>query len=73
MKVLGFDSEKYSFVIRGGFGISHFPINGNNRSASPDFGWIHYRQHPEDRGYDQPPLVDRGGQLVVPAVQAERK
>ncbi|HTH38860.1 MAG TPA: hypothetical protein VL572_12875, partial [Pyrinomonadaceae bacterium] len=38
MKVLGFDSEKYSFVIRGGFGISHFPINGNNRSASPDFG-----------------------------------
>lgn len=38
MKVFGFDTEKRSFVIRGGFGISHFPINGNNRSASPDFG-----------------------------------
>lgn len=38
MKVFGFDTEKYSFVIRGGFGVSHFPINGNNRGASPDFG-----------------------------------
>jgi outer membrane receptor protein involved in Fe transport len=38
MKVFGFDTEKYSFVIRGGFGISHFPINGNNRGATPDFG-----------------------------------
>jgi hypothetical protein len=38
MKVFGFDTEAHSFVIRGGFGISHFPINGNNRSASPDFG-----------------------------------
>jgi hypothetical protein len=25
-------------VIRGGFGISHVPINGNNRNAFPDFG-----------------------------------
>jgi hypothetical protein len=38
MKVLGFETEKYSLVIRGGFGISHFPINGNNRGANPDFG-----------------------------------
>ena len=38
MKVFGFDTERYSFVIRGGFGISHFPITGNNRSAFPDFG-----------------------------------
>jgi hypothetical protein len=38
MKIFGLDSEKYSFVIRGGFGISHAPINGNNRSPNPDFG-----------------------------------
>lgn len=38
MNVFGFDTEKYSLVIRGGFGISHFPINGNNRGANPDFG-----------------------------------
>lgn len=38
MKIFGIETEKYSFVIRGGFGVSHFPINGNNRSASPDFG-----------------------------------
>jgi hypothetical protein len=38
MKVFGFDTEKLSFVIRGGFGISHFPVNGNNRAAFPDFG-----------------------------------
>jgi outer membrane receptor protein involved in Fe transport len=38
MKVFGFDTEKHSLVIRGGFGVSHAPINGNNRSASPDFG-----------------------------------
>lgn len=37
MKILGFDMEKRSFVIRGGFGISHVPINGNNRAAFPDF------------------------------------
>ena len=38
MKVFGFDTEKHSLVIRGGFGVSHFPINGNNRGANPDFG-----------------------------------
>ncbi len=38
MKIFGLNLEKYSFVIRGGFGVSHAPINGNNRSASPDFG-----------------------------------
>lgn len=38
MKVLGFETEKYSLVIRGGFGVSHFPITGNNRAANPDFG-----------------------------------
>lgn len=38
MKIFGMDLEKKSLVIRGGFGVSHAPINGNNRSASPDFG-----------------------------------
>ena len=38
MKVFGFDTEKHSLVIRGGYGISHAPINGNNRSPNPDFG-----------------------------------
>ena len=38
MKVFGFDTEKHSLVLRGGFGVSHVPINGNNRAASPDFG-----------------------------------
>jgi len=38
MKIFGLDLEKRSLVVRGGFGVSHFPINGNNRSASPDFG-----------------------------------
>jgi hypothetical protein len=38
MKIFGFDAQKHSLVIRGGFGLSHAPINGNNRSASPDFG-----------------------------------
>ena len=37
-KILGIDMEKYSVVIRGGFGVSHLPINGNNRSANPNFG-----------------------------------
>ena len=38
MKIFGWDLEKRSFVVRGGFGVSHFPITGNNRSANPDFG-----------------------------------
>lgn len=35
---LGMNFEKWSPVIRGGYGISHAPINGNNRSPNPDFG-----------------------------------
>ncbi len=38
MKIFGLNMEKYSLVIRGGFGISHAPITGNNRSPNPDFG-----------------------------------
>ena len=38
MKVFGLDTDKLALVVRGGFGVSHFPINGNNRSAFPDFG-----------------------------------
>ena len=38
MKIFGMDLAKRSFVIRGGYGISHAPINGNNRAANPDFG-----------------------------------
>ena len=38
MKLLGFDTEKHSAVIRGGYGISHLPITGNNRLPNPDFG-----------------------------------
>jgi hypothetical protein len=38
MNILGFDTEKRSLVLRGGYGISHSPITGNNRLPSPDFG-----------------------------------
>ena len=38
MKLLGMDLEKHSVVVRGGFGVSHVPITGNNRSPNPDFG-----------------------------------
>jgi hypothetical protein len=38
MKIFGLDTEDYSVVLRGGFGVSHAPINGNNRLANPDFG-----------------------------------
>ncbi len=31
-------NESGKMVIRGGYGISHSPINGNNRAPSPDFG-----------------------------------
>ena len=31
-------AEKMNAVIRGGFGISHAPITGNNRNPNPDFG-----------------------------------
>jgi hypothetical protein len=37
-RIFGFNPESHSMVIRGGFGISHAPINGNNRSPNPDFG-----------------------------------
>lgn len=37
-KVFGYDLGSANFVIRAGFGVSHFPINGNNRAAFPDFG-----------------------------------
>jgi Carboxypeptidase regulatory-like domain len=37
MKIFGFDFEKRYAVIRGGFGISHVPLTGNNRSPNPDF------------------------------------
>lgn len=30
--------ERTNMVIRGGYGISHAPITGNNRSPNPDFG-----------------------------------
>lgn len=38
MKIFDVDLEKRSLVIRGGFGVSHAPLNGNNRGAFPDFG-----------------------------------
>ncbi len=38
MKVFGLDLEKRSLVVRGGYGISHAPLTGNNRSPNPDFG-----------------------------------
>jgi len=38
MKIFGLDLEKRDTVIRGGFGISHAPLTGNNRSPNPDFG-----------------------------------
>lgn len=38
MKIFGLDLEKRSLVVRGGYGISHFPLTGNNRSPNPDFG-----------------------------------
>ena len=38
MKIFGFDLEKRSAVIRGGYGISHAPLTGNNRNPNPDFG-----------------------------------
>lgn len=37
MKIFGFDFEKRSAVIRGGFGVSHAPLTGNNRNPNPDF------------------------------------
>ena len=38
MKIFGLDLEKRSLVVRGGFGLSHATLTGNNRSPNPDFG-----------------------------------
>jgi hypothetical protein len=38
MKLFGLDLEKRSMVVRGGYGISHAVLTGNNRSPNPDFG-----------------------------------
>lgn len=38
MKLFGLDLEKRSLVVRGGFGLSHAPLTGNNRNPNPDFG-----------------------------------
>jgi len=38
MKIFGMDLEKRSLVVRGGWGISHATLTGNNRSPNPDFG-----------------------------------
>lgn len=38
MKLFGFDLEQRSMVVRGGYGISHAPLTGNNRNPNPDFG-----------------------------------
>jgi hypothetical protein len=38
MKVFGMDLEKRSLVVRGGYGVSHATLTGNNRSPNPDFG-----------------------------------
>ena len=36
MKIFGLDLEKRSLVVRGGFGISHQALTGNNRNPAPD-------------------------------------
>src|SRR4030095_8949997 len=38
MKIFGLDVEKRSLVVRGGYGVSHATLTGNNRSPNPDFG-----------------------------------
>ena len=38
MKIFGMDLEKRSLVVRGGYGLSHATLTGNNRSPNPDFG-----------------------------------
>ncbi len=37
-RIFGLELEKRALVIRGGFGISHATLTGNNRSPNPDFG-----------------------------------
>lgn len=38
MKIFGLDLAEKSLVVRGGMGISHATLTGNNRSPNPDFG-----------------------------------
>ena len=38
MKIFGLDLEHRSLVVRGGYGMSHATLTGNNRSPNPDFG-----------------------------------
>ena len=38
MKLFGLDLQQRSVVLRGGYGISHLPLTGNNRNPAPDFG-----------------------------------
>jgi hypothetical protein len=38
MKIFGMDLQEKSLVVRGGYGLSHLPLTGNNRSPNPDFG-----------------------------------
>jgi len=38
MKIFGMDLDKRSVVVRGGYGLSHATLTGNNRSPNPDFG-----------------------------------
>ena len=38
MKIFGLDVEKRSLVVRGGYGVSHATLTGNNRTPNPDFG-----------------------------------
>jgi hypothetical protein len=38
MKLFGMNFEDLGVVVRGGFGISHAALTGNNRSPNPDFG-----------------------------------
>ena len=38
MKLLGLDLQRENFVVRGGWGLSHAVLTGNNRSPNPDFG-----------------------------------
>ena len=36
-KIFGFNRERDTFVIRGGYGLSHAPLTGMGRNPSPDF------------------------------------
>jgi len=38
MKLFGLDLQQENLVVRGGWGLSHAVLTGNNRSPNPDFG-----------------------------------